>query len=279
MSDRQIGAFSHIAKTGGLQVARVLQQYHGVRHMAVEPRSGHLYSADDLAWDVRVHRHVVSITGHSLRPFIDYGPLGQRLTWYTVLRQPVARLLSHFTHEVAHRDQPNDLYRWMQDTPRSNFQVRMLAGEEDLSAAIEVLNSMAVVGLLEHLPASLVMVREALGWPGLEVVFPGKVNASSSHLREQTRLAAEQHMDDILAANELDLKLYEYASGILWPRQIDAVGGEERIRTTLDAEAGRATTTSRALTKCHRASYLGYRRLIQRPLGKLRRNPHHRWTQ
>lgn len=261
--ERTVAAFSHIPKTAGLQVARLLQRYHGARHLAVKPSKGHLYQADDLRFDLRVHRHVVSLTGHSLRPYIDYGAIRDRLSWYTILRNPVDRYLSHFMHEVEHGGKKDDLAAWIRENPnRANVQVRTLAGSEDITAAIEVLNEMAVIGFVEELTASLVLVRSAFSWNGMDLVLPRSVNVSTSGRRAATLAAARTIADEIAARNELDRQLYEYARTELWPKQVARFGATELQALTAAAQpSGQGLMPS-----LKRSAYLAYRHAVQRPL-------------
>ncbi|MDP9178578.1 MAG: sulfotransferase family protein [Gemmatimonadota bacterium] len=99
----RIGCFCHIPKTAGLTVELLLKRHFGMRHpggLAVTPRRGLGYDAADMRAALSLRPNVASLSGHGLRPFVDYAEMDDRLVWYTILRDPIRRCISNYQHQV-----------------------------------------------------------------------------------------------------------------------------------------------------------------------------------
>lgn len=265
MSLNAISAFAHVPKTGGLQVAWLLQRHFGARHLAVQPRQGTVYKATDLEFDLKLHRHVRSIAGHSLRPYIDFGKPGERLLWFTMLREPVSRYLSHYAHEIARGGKRDSLEMWMKKYHRGNWQVRMLAGEEDLARAIEVLEArIHCFGFVEQFDLSLALFRMALGWKNFHLGYKRRVNVADRNASASATEQAARLDSGLRSVNALDLQLYDYSLNTLWPRQLLRYGGEtSTLRPSAEVRASGQPELRHAVK---RLEYLAYRRVVYKPL-------------
>lgn len=169
----------------------------------------------------------VMLTNH-----VEYGlheRLDRPVSYFTVLRQPVSRVLSHYGM-ARERQVPEGmgLAEHIADCVEVNLQTRMLAGlarpdpalppEEMLRRAQEHLRTCTVVGLTERFDETLMLLKKAYGWrmPLYERVNVAKKRLSRHELPPETVRQME-------ADNALDLALYATAKE-LFAEQMRAYG-------------------------------------------------------
>ena len=181
--------FTHVPKSGGTTLDVILRRHFGLRHMDVLPRRGWLYTYQDLVADLRLNPFAQSLSGHWIRPFIDYREYAERLLWYTVLRDPVMRYLSHFQHHIEKLGASRSFEDWLGDSIQHNWQTQHLAGEQDVEAAKQILATrFRFVGLLERFVESLLLLQHQLGLEDLPIAYGRPRNpARSSDTRERLR--------------------------------------------------------------------------------------------
>lgn len=260
---RPIPAFAHIPKTGGTTVVDMLQRHFGLRHMAVHHRSQvGPYTKSDLEFDLGVHRLTRSISGHTLCPFVDFGRWENQLRWYTFVRDPTDRLLSHYQHQF-HRTGGRykvPFEEWLRSYRRGNWMVRMIAGREDLQAAKTIIDRKGVfVGMLERFDESLVLLRLHLGIPGLCVDYGEPKNPGGRQARSTVRNNMEAHREAIAATNRLDEELYKYVRENIWPAQVERLGRDSESAFDRAASPG-------AGAHARRLTYRIYRNLVYKPI-------------
>jgi hypothetical protein len=230
--------FSHIPKTAGTTFNVLLRSYFGSSLLAARVRKDAqwaTYRYADLAKDIRIYPGVRCITGHGVKPFEDFGEFNGRLQWFTFLRDPVARFVSHYVHQQT-GDHPQfrmSLADWARRFKRRNWCVRMIAGEEDLPAAKQILKErFSFVGLVEQFDLSVRLFRQ---------VFQ-LADFSGSYLKPRTVSRNPKLRDDVLAATaeheaviqentDLDRQLYEFVVAEIWQPQVERFGGESRSET------------------------------------------------
>lgn len=224
-------AFAHIQKTAGMTLQLVLRQSFGFRHLDVSHRSGRIYTAADLAVDLRRLPFLRSVAGHGLMPFVDYGAANSRMSWVTFVREPIARFLSHYQHHVEQMGRSISLEDFLREPIQANRQVQFLAGAQDLDAAKEIVRKrLACVGVVERFHESLVLLRERSGCDGLRLVYGRPRNrARSRDCAERVQLEARRLRHVIRDRNALDLELYEWIVEKVFPRQVAEYGGAERL--------------------------------------------------
>jgi hypothetical protein len=266
---RVIYCFSHIQKAAGTTLEVLLRRHFGVRHLLVNPPLGWTYCAADLAADLRLNPLVRSIAGHWLRPFTDFGRFESQLRWYTFLRDPIPRVLSHYQYHVEHMGVTRPLADWLRANPvQQNWQTRYLAGAADLDTARRTLEQRyAFVGLTERFDESLVLMRHCLGLSTMRLTYGKPHNVARSDVRKARVLEEfHAHRDVILELNALDLELYRFAVEQVYPNQIAAFGGQQLLSSSVREEAAGAVTHG----KINEIMFLAYRRAVHRPMQKLR---------
>ena len=218
-------AFIHIPKTAGTTLRGVLRRSFGARHCDIKVPPGardreRMVDAADLRRARKVYPQLAGICGHRVTPYTGLEQAEPQIRFFTFLREPKARLVSHLRHayrerlEQVTRDQ---IVRYLAEEHRRNRQVRMLCGREDLDAAIQALEQrLGFVGLTESFDESFVLFRR---WLGSDRLQPGYVARRVS--RDRTPLAIDDaELDELVGeANRLDVKLYRHVVERVMPRQ------------------------------------------------------------
>mgnify|MGYP007073186536 FL=1 len=235
-----------------------------------------VYTPDDYRIDRRLHPGLRSMGGHGLKPFVDFREYAGELRWFTILREPIERFISHFEHQVERTGYTSDFMEWMRKYRRSNFQVRMIAGEEDLEAAKQILDAkFACEGLQCEFNKSLLLMRHALNLGGFSVNYIKASNVSKGTTRQRIYDSFHKYQEQLIDNNDLDLKLYDYVRKRRWPEQVSDYGKQK-----LENDQSR-TFVQAALPIGYRLcqiQYVTFRNLVYKPacyLQKLR-SPRHR---
>jgi hypothetical protein len=229
--------FIHIPKTAGTTLTSLLRDNERTRIRAagnVFKGGGGAREGAELAGllgdGAEALKGVRFLTGHLPLGVGEMLPRKLHPGYFTVLRDPADRLLSHFFQIRARRggvDEPNKL-----DLPplpadatlkqalelgyvHDNLQTRMLCGdpepfgdvtEEMLEEAKQYLDDLVFIGLTERFDESLVLAKRRLGLRTILYSSSGRVNQArprGADIPAKLRRAAE-------AANRFDIELYEY---------------------------------------------------------------------
>lgn len=233
MNPPPIHAFIHVPKTAGSTVRAVLRREFGTRHCDVKVprhlRHGHRWvDAEILRRARRVYPRLESVCGHRVTAFNGLQNAMPMLRFYTFVRHPVDRCISHFYH--ACRADPSQattarLEAFCRDPWQRNVQTRWLGGSPDPQQAIRMLETqIGFVGLTETFEASMLMLARWLGRPAFNPAHR-RVNARSGpvplpvHDVRRLRAMVEE-------ANHADLAVYSYARDVVFPRQLAAYAGD-----------------------------------------------------
>jgi len=276
MADRQsdeIIIFCHIPKTAGTTLQMLLRRHYGRFHLDVA--GGTVYSRALLERDLRLHPRVRSLAGHPLRPFADYGEYAERLRWYTFLRQPIERCISHYQHAVEKHQAPRSFRDWVRDPENWNWHVRFLSGGQDLAAARQILEEkMRFVGLTERFDESLLLLRERLGLQDFAVAYGRPRNiARTGEVRRRVQASFEEYREEVTEHNRLDLELYDHVAHHLYPRQGEAYG-RQRLQADLETEfSPRRSTLSQRFRYYESAAF---RKLYYLPMVRFGKRLGHR---
>lgn len=239
MDRDMVYAFIHIPKTAGSTMRHILRQNFGSTHCDIKAPARARSSRPELtAQDVkhakRVYPNVSGFCGHRVRCFSGMGDAMPELRYFTVMRDPIARFLSHFHH--YHRGRTDactveKLKQFASDPDYRNVQTRWLSGTENVEDAIRVIDDrIDVVGLTERFDESALLIGSWLGLDDRTLTFrPRNTSRGTASLpyHENPEL-----MSIIKEANDADLQVYRYALEECFPRQLAAAGGDidDRLR-------------------------------------------------
>jgi hypothetical protein len=233
LSERPVVIFLHIPKAAGLTLYKILNREYGRRYIYTFPGGRQrLQAAIDrfrTLPDSQRDRYDL-LRGHF--PFGAHEWINRPATYITLLREPVARVVSHY-HYVKRTPQ-HALYPLVTEEKMTltdyvssginyemdNGQTRQITGINDrvpfgccspelLSVARQLLDDhFSIVGLVEHFDETLLLLRQRLGWRRYPVYVRQNVTRKrpfTQELSPATRAIIEKH-------NRLDCELYEYAA-------------------------------------------------------------------
>ena len=222
--DREAVIFLHIPKTAGTTLNRIIEwQYSPFAIFTMDPHRIRATAARFKRLPEARRRRFQVVRGHLFYGIHEFLPQGA--TYITMLRDPVARLLSAYYFVL--RRPLNPLHRKLKREglgvedcirlfpERNNTQCRFIAGVEDTAINDERLLAIAkenltksfrVVGISERFEESVMLMAATFAW---EVPF-----------YENCRVAKTRPQIDPLTVetirehNRLDLELYEFGKGL-----------------------------------------------------------------
>jgi hypothetical protein len=250
--------FLHLPKTAGTSLSNALRLSHGQRRVL----QFWLRPPSDAVVPVEGVRAIIGHLPWGFHAWLRDTPGAERYTYATVLREPIARTLSHYHYHRKKQDDPNhwiarelDLLEWVQTVPyASNVMTGWLAGlrheswwharamgqppdgggtvteadtavhvtEEHYERARARLLEFGFVGLTERFAESLVLMRHVLG---MRACTPPRSNVGPS--RNPAPNDAEYAA--VRDANVWDIRLYALAQD-LFRAQVEVFGGDEALR-------------------------------------------------
>lgn len=221
-------AFVHIEKTAGQTVIRILRRSFGIWHCDVEPwcKSNDFFSSGDYRQLRLLYPRLISIAGHKVKPYSDLDQSCQNIHYFTFFRDPVARCASNYQFQIQEMGKSISFEDWIAIDKYQNLHTRKIAGAVDLEAAIEILESrFCFVGLVEAFDESLVMLRETVNVNGLDIRYRPVNVAPDNHIKNAL-LEDQESREKLIAANEVDLALYDYVKRHIWARQRRSYRGD-----------------------------------------------------
>lgn len=216
-------AFTHIPKTAGTTLNYILQKNFGYRLNSVILRKGPNYNYADLKKDNFIYGNAICIAGHGVKPFINYKEYNDRLKWFTFLRDPIKRYVSQYIHQQTGELKQYHLpiEKWGEKYARSNWQVKWIAGEEDLEAAMQIIDEKFIfIGLTEKFDESLLMMKNIFNL-NIDILYdkPKMVVRNNDLKDEFLKTRYTELLPFYREQNELDLKLYDYVMDKVYPKQ------------------------------------------------------------
>lgn len=223
-------AFCHIPKTAGTSLNLSLRRYFGLKLLAARERKSDqhsYYKLLDMKKDLQVFKHIRCITGHGLKPWVDFGNYDKNLNWFTFMRDPYKRFVSLYVHQQTNnvKEKKMDLLSWSNTFDRSDGMVKMLAGEKNINKAIDILESkIKFIGLSEYYSLSLQLFINYYGLEGFHHESAGKRMISrDGELAASLLDDRGMYKDCIESNNQLDKQLYQYVLDNVWPKQLSSI--------------------------------------------------------
>jgi hypothetical protein len=238
MSSANLIAFVHIPKTAGTTMSAMIEAQYSPAEIYKINFNGSLKQIRNFKTALRQrHDTLRLVRGHMDFAWSTFMPPGTR--FFTLLRDPVERVMSHYYHyrqETATPLHPlamrSSLLQWVRDCgidEMDNGQTRRLAGALPLpcgavtsktleQAKANLAEKFAVVGLTERFEESQILIHREFDWP-LRRYPKRRVNAK----RAQRDEVADEVLREIENCNRYDLELYRFAVELFEKRagQID----------------------------------------------------------
>lgn len=223
-------AHVHIMKTAGQTVCDILRQSLGADHCDL--RAGELASVADVDFARKFYPNLRSIAGHSIRPWSELAEI-PGLRFFTFLREPVARCLSHYQFDRTRNANEMEFLPWLES--KANYQTRVLSGSQSAEKAVQILEQrVGFVGLVEDFDRSLSLLRSWSGYE-LNLHYRSRNVARSSSIKDQV-LAHPENVEALQAYNTADMVVYEYVRTEVYPRMNELYSAAPcgaRARTTI----------------------------------------------
>lgn len=225
--------YCHIGKVGGKRLQFYLRSQLGISYRGVAAAKELFYSREELEGDLRWNPYIKYVGGHSVRPHVDYGPIDNRLEWFSFFRDPISRILSHYYQQSSsQRFRADGLMAWFARHPnRAHWQIYMIAGENNLSKAKDIIrNKYSFVGLNKQYEQSLFLLGQKFGLKNFQFLDGSslpKPEASAEY--EKILEDFQQHRDDILELLRDEMEFYDFVANI-FNEQCDQYGRENLSR-------------------------------------------------
>lgn len=251
----------HIEKTAGRTVRAVLLRSFGAGHCEIrtpyskrEPELDDrrvAVTAADLRRVRRFYRRLRGIAGHNVKAYSDLHAAFPELRYFTFLRDPVRRYLSHFKNR-SRAYAREDFERWAALRWTHDWQTRMIAGEPSAQKAIDLLATrIGFVGFTETFDESLLMLGQWLGEPGFRPEYrPVNQLAGKQRARDAARgqadmsyLESPEVRERLREITALDQQVYDYALRECHARQ------RARYRGDLAADVARLRERNQQLAE------------------------------
>jgi hypothetical protein len=181
----------------------------------------------------RLYRNLRGIAGHNVKPYSDLHIECPEVRFFTVLRDPARRFLSHFLNRGDGNGQ-DAFERWISSEWVHNWQTKMIAGEANAERAIDLIcTRFGFVGLTERFDESLVLLAAWLQEPDFRPEYR-RINQLSDKCRprdadrkarDMSYLDSAETRQRIREANSEDHKVYDFVTSVIYPRQAAAYRG------------------------------------------------------
>jgi hypothetical protein len=272
-------AFMHIEKTAGSTMTTILRRSFGTRHCDIRlPMAKRLarnldrkpcIDRADLASARRLYPNLQCIAGHSVKPYEELGEMAPEIRFFTFLRDPAKRFLSHYLNRacVYTRDAFD---AWVSTPWTQNWQTKVIAGVPDANKAIEIINErIGFIGLTERFDESLVLLSQWIAEPRFTGEYR-RVNQLAEKRRprdierertDMSYLKTDYAQQRIAEANAEDQKVYDYVMSTVYPRQVAAYQGD------LAADVLKLQERNRNSSRLHEPLWPAfYRNCVYKPL-------------
>jgi len=207
-------------KTAGQTICRILRQSFPGNHCdLVVPRPA---TARDVRWAMRFYPGLKSIAGHCVLPGSDLEEGGFAPRYFTFLRDPLDRCVSHYQFSVQRNGSRQRFDRWL--TFHTNYQTWFLSDTQQASRAVEILDQhIGFVGLVERFHESLVLLRQWARPSQLDVRYRSRNIATDNSIKRKL-LSDPDTVARIKEFHAEDYALYAYARDVIYPRQVQRFG-------------------------------------------------------
>lgn len=236
---RRLVCFVHVEKAAGMTLHGIFRNNWPAGYLTLTPwelwsnEPGSELTPGELRWLLNALPWTRGVGGHTVRSYLGYGEAVRRpVAYVTVLRDPVSRYISHYNYQREVMGKGWTIESFLREPRFDNFMTRRIAGSSDVERAKrELRDRFSFVGLVERYDESLLLMRDRLGLPGMDLRYQ-RENARSSPAPAAGVPDSREVRDRIREANSLDLELYRFVRRVLFPQYVDGYAGD--LRRDLD---------------------------------------------
>ncbi len=226
LSDNII-AFVHIEKAAGSSLIALLRYNFPFTHCEVKPLSkdlSHVFSACDMEKILKINPWVKSISGHSLTPVSNLRLAYPNIQYITLLRDPVKRYISNYLYWVDAMGYKGNFQTYLGVEKIWNFQVKKIAGVEDLEVARKIVDKeFFLVGLTEEFASFLLLLGKKMSKTQFKLINFHINEGRKSQNYEGLMKDLNPHLPGIEKRNALDIELYNHVKG-KWTKEKENYG-------------------------------------------------------
>jgi hypothetical protein len=214
MNNKNILAFVHITKAAGTSLTNLLRYNYPITHCDVKPLSkdsSRVFSSRDMKKIMKINPWVKSISGHSITPSSDLRKAYPNIRYITLMRDPIERYISAYLYFVDVRGYEGDITNYSASGYQWNFQVKKIAGVEDVQAAKQIVDKeLLLVGLVEEFAGFLLLLKKKLSDDEFKLHSFHENKGKKNHMRRKVLDNLDQYLPVIKERNKLDIELYNY---------------------------------------------------------------------
>lgn len=224
--------FIHIEKCAGTTFSHSLK-YNMPTYLSLRPwyfwsnEPYNYLSSSELKRLIKLYPFLSGIGGHTTRTYANYEDvIDKDIKYFTFLRDPIARYMSHFNHQVNKKGIDWTIGSFINEDKFNNCITRRVAGKEDIVTALYNLrNHYDFIGLFENYDESLLLLNQ--------LVFNKKIKANYEFMNDSVNERKVKFVDlsyevqeKIIANNSLDIKLYNEVKQQLYPEFVKKYKGD-----------------------------------------------------
>lgn len=223
--------FIHIEKCAGTTFSHSLK-YNVPFYLSLKPwyfwsnEKGNYFRKEELSILLKYFPMLSGIGGHTTRTFLDYESVIKKpIKYFTFLRDPIKRYMSHFNHQVNKKGIDWKLDEFIKEERFNNYMTRRIAGEANLKKAIQrIEEDFSFVGLFEKYDESIVLMNQFVFDEELLLYYETKND--SLYEKKLNYNDLDNHIQEkIMKNNLLDLELYKYVKEKIYPQFISRYSG------------------------------------------------------
>jgi len=213
--------FLHIYKTAGSTFQFILENTFGISACHTNHTKKPVFRQEDFEFSRKFFPRMKSMAGHNL---LDPLSLNVPQAFHmTFLREPVARVFSHYQDSILKGDNRSSFEESLQKYDfLENLHVKLMAGERNLDKAKRYLERCDFVGLTERFDLSLHILGKLSPYP-LNLNYKRRRTASSNRICKP--LTEDPKMVELARKhNQLDIQLYDFAVKEIFPKFCEKTG-------------------------------------------------------
>ncbi len=259
-------AFTHIPKTAGTTVTDILINEYGTKLISIIPRNSQTYTYSDLKEDLHIYKNPSCITGHYLKPFVDFKEYNEQMEWFTFIRDPIKTFISLYIHQFMgkHAKYKVEFSDWMTKFNRKNRIVNWIAGQNNLEKAKEIIGEkFKFIGITEKFDESLVLLKEKFNLRSVD--YSVKMESRDPHLKKEILNDLGRFEDQIMLNNDLDTELYQYVLNKIFPLQIEEMGYNKFSKSLQEIKQNKQIGNHTGNAKINKITYRVKRNLVYKP--------------